>query len=409
MSKNADKSASTKKFCSQCGERLAHEARFCSACGARVGDAAPAHVAPARTTAVIVFAGFLAAGGIALWSAEQASQPPARAVSGSPSAPSPQAGAAPTELPPDHPLIELPEEAVAFLKELAATAEAAPKDLEAWQKLARARYRAALVDSKYVEDAKAALAHVLELDPDNLEAVRTRGNLAYDTRDYKSAESYFGRYLELDPGDPSVKTDLASSLLFQGERERAKKVYREVIARNPDFVQAHLNLGIALHADGDREGSKAELQAALERAKSPEEKAQVERVIALAEQRAAGTAATSKPTAVAAKSNASGPFQLGAEQLLRGHPIVGPKIESVDWRGPSSAVVMLRSFPMQQMPPVMRNRFKSRINESLAKLAADNKVGEAIDIELADAATKEKMDTLDGKEWVGAFDEDQAQ
>jgi tetratricopeptide (TPR) repeat protein len=359
----------------------------------------------------MVFAGFLAAGGIALWSAEQASRPPARAVPGSPSAPAPQAGAAPSELPPDHPMIELPEEAVAFLKELATSAEAAPDSLEAWQKLARARYRAALVDPSYADDAEAALKHVLELDPDNLEAVRTRGNLAYDTRDYKGAETYFQRYLELDPGDPSVKTDLASALLFQGERDRAKSVYREVIARNPDFVQAHLNLGIALHADGDREGSKAELRAALDRAKSPEEKAQVERVIAMAQQRAGGPASQeSQPGAtVTAKTNAAGPFQLGAEKLLRGHPIVGPKIESVEWRGPSTAVVMLRSFPMQAMPPVMRNRFKSRINESLAKLATENGVDAVIDIELADAASKERMDSLDGKEWVGAFDEDQAQ
>ena len=320
--------------------------------------------------------------------------------------------APPSELPPEHPPLELPQEAVAFLQELTTAAEAKPDDLEAWQKLARARYRAALVDPTYVDGAEAALAHVLKLDADNLEAVRTRGNLAYDTRDYATAETYFQRYLELDPSEPSVKTDLGSARLFQGKRDEAKALYREVIAKNPEFVQAHLNLGIALHADGDREGSKAELQIALDRAKSPEEKAQVERVIALAEQRpsAAATQKQSPPNgSAAATTNAAGEFQLGAEQLLRGHPIVGPKIVSVEWSGPGTAVVYLRAFPMQQMPPVMLNRFKSRINESLAELATRNAVSGTLDIALADADTKERMDTLDGKEWVGAFDEDQAQ
>jgi len=59
------------------------------------------------------------------------------------------------------------------------------------------------------------------------------------------------------------------------------------------------------------------------------------------------------------------------------------------------------------MPPVMRNKFKSTINESIAKLATDNGIGSAVSVELVDSATDNVMDTLDGKEWVGAFDEGQ--
>lgn len=416
MSEGVKSSASKRNFCTSCGERLSREARFCAACGSRVGSDAGGPVAkPARTAAATVFSAFVAVGAVALWFALRASEPPARAVPGTPSAAAPggPAGGPPSELPPEHPPLELPEEAIAFLAELATAAEAAPTDLEAWQKLARARYRAALIDPSYVTPATQALDRVLELDRDNLEGVRTRGNLAYDTRDYRTAQTYFERYLTLDPSEPSVKTDLASTLLFQGEREKAKELYREVIAKSPDFVQAHLNLGIALHADGDREASKKALDTALERAKTPEQRAQVERVIALAAERAPPSA-TAKSEAAPAPSNAAATnatttFQREAEGVLRQHPIVGPKIEAVEWNGPGSATVLLRAFPMQAMPPVMRNKFKSRMNESLAALAARDGVSEPLRIDLADAGTKERMDTLDGKEWVGAFDEDQAQ
>jgi tetratricopeptide (TPR) repeat protein len=352
-----------------------------------------------------VFAGFLVVGGIALYSAEQATRPPQRAVPGSPSGAGPGAQAGAPELPPEHPPIALPEEAVKFLDELAAEAKAAPDSLEAWQRLARGRYRAALIDPKYKPGAEEALDQVMRLDPGNLEALRTRGNLAYDAQDYPEAQKQFVRYLDVDPADPGVKTDLASAILFQGDREKAKALYREVIGTNPDFVQAHLNLGIALYADGDREAADASLRRALESAQTPEQKAQVEKVIALAQRQSAepGDAEATSPPANA--SNASTAFQREAEAALRRHPIVGPKIESVRWNGAAQGVVSVRGFPMDAMPPVVRNKFKSRMNEELSALAQRESIDGTLRIELVDADSTKVMDALDGKEWVGAFDE----
>jgi len=348
----------------------------------------------------------MVAGGIALYSAMEASKPPQRAVPGSPEGRGPRAAGDASELPPEHPPIELPQEAVKFIDELAAEAKAAPDSLDAWQRLARARYRAALIDPNYSPGAKEALDQVMRLDPANVEAVRTRGNLAYDAQDYAEAERQFTRYLELDPSDPGVKTDLASALLFQGNREKAKVLYREVIAARPDFVQAHLNLGIALHADGDREAATAALRAALEHAQTPEQRAQVEKIIALAEKRPSDAdKGGAKPPA----SNASSDFQRDAESVLRRHPIVGPKIESIEWKGPAEAVVSIRGFPMDAMPPVVRNKFKSRANQELSDLAASGGLASSLRIDLVDAESGKVMDSLDGKEWVGAFDESNPQ
>jgi tetratricopeptide (TPR) repeat protein len=352
-----------------------------------------------------VFAGFLIAGGISLYSAQQATRPPERAVPGSPGGAGPRTDAGAPELPPEHPPIALPEEAVEFLDELAAEAKAAPESLDAWQRLARGRYRAALIDPKYKAGAEEALDQVMRLDPGNLEALRTRGNLAYDAQDFPAAEKQFVRYLELDPSDPGVKTDLASAVLFQGDREKAKTLYREVIAAHPDFIQAHLNLGIALYADGDREAADASLRQALERAQTPEQKAQVEKVIALAQRQSAESGDGEAKAPSKASSNASTAFQRDAEAALRRHPIVGPKIETVRWDGTAEGAVSIRGFPMDAMPAVVRNKFKSRMNEELSTLAKRDGIDATLRIELVDADTKKVMDALDGKEWVGAFDE----
>jgi tetratricopeptide (TPR) repeat protein len=373
-----------------------------------VGAASAPQVRTPRSfaAAVGVFAGFLVIGGIALYSAQQASHPPARAVPGRPGGPGPSGTrAAKPELPPEHPPIALPEEAVKFLDELATEANAQPDDLEAWQRLSRARYRAALIEPKYRKGAEEALDHVVRLDPGNLEAVRTRGNLAYDAQDFAEAEKQFVRYLERDPTDPGVKTDLASVFLFEGNREKAKTLYREVIAANPDFVQAHLNLGIALHADGDREAADASLREALAHARTPEQKAQVEKVIALAERSSGETAGQDTASAAGAGSNASTDFQRDTETALRRHPIVGPKIQAIEWKGPAEGIVLVRGFPMDAMPPVVRDKFKSRMNEDLTALAERDGLDAPLRIEIVDADSKEVMDALDGKQPPGASDE----
>jgi len=83
-----------------------------------------------------------------------------------------------------------------------------------------------------------------------------------------------------------------------------------------------------------------------------------------------------------------------------------PKARTELPAGASSATVRLREFPMDQMPPVMRNKFKSGINRSITELAQKNAVASEILIELVDDTSGRVMDKLDGKEWVGAFDED---
>jgi len=359
----------------------------------------------------VVVVAFLAVG-LAAW-LRMDGEPTAteRAVPGAPSSPTLANG---KDMPEGHPPIELPKEITDFLDQLTAKAKAAPDDVEAWQQLARARYRAGQLNPSYNASATEALDHLLSIDPKNGEALRTYGNMAYNERDFAKAESYFRRYLETDPTDPGVSTDLGTTLLFQGKKAEATKIYRDVIARNPEFVSAHFNLAIALHADGNRDEAISELKTARKLATDDDQRKTIDRYLKIVETgempgAEAGTGSQGSgetaPPPAAANSNASTDFQRAVDGILTSHAIVGPRITRIDWTGDATAKVYLHGFPMDRMPAVVRNKFKSTMNEQIAALAKKDAVKEDISIELADDDNDNVMDRLDGHELVGAFDE----
>ena len=404
------------KYCTQCGTKAAAGAGFCVSCGASLGGGVqappptPRPAIKASPVALTVAGLFLAVGTAALLAVFEQGETAARAVPGSPSG-------APTEVPANvpagHPSVELPADVVRILDDLREKAEAAPDDLEAWTNFARATYRAGRLDHDYFKQAAEAFDHVLELAPDNKEAVRMRGNIAYEQRDYAAAAKDYQRYLELDPGHAGVATDLGSALLFQGKTDEAVAIYRKVLTDHPDFVPAHVNLGIALHGDGRVEEAQKEFDKAKELAKTPEERAEVERIIAAArgafgaEDEAAEDSRNAPSGDTAANGESS--FQRAADRMLHSQPILGEKIAGIEWTGAAAATVRIADFPMDQMPDVMRNKFKATLNGKLASLAGDHGVGDPISVDLVDDASGRVLDHLDGKEFVELFDESRYQ
>jgi Flp pilus assembly protein TadD len=406
-------------FCARCGGELPASAQFCPFCGTK--SAAPKTKRHPPALALAVFIVLAGVGAAALYTV--VSQPAgARAVPGSPSAgaQTAEAGAAvqgaggASGMPADHPAIDIPAEVTTFLEDLAKNAAAAPNDVEAWKKLARARYRAGMLNRKYNKDALDAVNHVLGLQPNDTEAIRMAANIAYEDERFPDAEREFRRYLELDSKDPGVRTDLASAILFQGRTDEARKMYTDIIATNPDFVQAHVNLGITLHSEGKREEALASFKRARELAKDPEQREHVERIIAAAEGRtpppgggegagAPAGGANAAPREIA--SNATSDFQRDVDRVFASHSILAPKIARVEWSGDATAAVRLRAFPMDQMPPVVRNKFKSTVNEKVASLAKQHGVGADVRIDMVDDESGRVMDKLDGKELIGAFDD----
>lgn len=437
-----------KAFCTKCGAARASDARFCTACGAPLdGSAAAApgaakHAPPAAAYAMGAL--LIAAGAVAAFFALREPARVERAVGGSPTAPAGQAGGAEGAgqdgLPTGHPNIELPEEVVSFLDGLAAEAQKNPESVDALQKLARARYRASVINATYRTSAEQSLEKLLALDPDNTEGLRIAANLAYDARNFAEAQKRFEAFLAKQPDDASALTDLGSALLFQDKLDEAAASYRTAIEKDPKFMQAHFNLGIAEEKRGRKSDAVASLKRALDLASTPDEKQHIENALAEVEGRepmpiagaggkspaaAAGAPGAGAPTAsrpasppAAAEAagtqgampggmpmpppapdrdvptNASSDFQRKAEKPIITHPIVGPRVTAFEWTGAQTARAKIADFPMDQMPPFARTKFKTGMAEKLAAVAKEAGVSGNVSVELVDAASGRVMDTL---------------
>ena len=365
-------------------------ARFCTACGGALsGGARGGTTLRDQMPALVVFGVFLAIG-LGLWVSVLApgDAPERMALAKPPAQGSPAAGGA-GDLPADHPPLGLPDDVAKFLAELEKKAEAAPQDLATWKRLGDVEYRAAQIDKQHLPKAEKAFRRVLELSPKDLDAIRGLGNVHFDRDEYPQAIEQYARYLELDPKEESVRTDLGTMYLYAGDPKKAVAEYEKVIAQKPDFFQAHFNMGIAQRRAGDEPKAKASFERALSLA--PDDRTKQQIAAALGQGASEGGVATGGSTV---GSPAKAPFQAMIERALREHPIAGPKVVGFEWPGPTSGKVVLESFPMEAMPPAIRERFLSKLEKELTEARTKSGGAGAVELALVDRASGKVMATV---------------
>ena len=401
------------RFCPECGTPLMAGAKFCVECGAALSIPTPSAATsgtrltmrnlPITTAFVGVFLaitilGLLAAGYVMLrkpgtiQNGNASNAPEVAPGSGVNSMGGTAGNAAPGQLPPGHPKVQLPTEARSFIDKIEKEAAANPNDLQKWNKLGGVTMRAAMFDQSYYAKASEAYGHVLKIDPDNLEALRGIGDVDYDAEKYDQAIAAYEHYLKKKPDDPEVITDLGTMYLYTGNADQAVVQYHKALKLKPDMFQAYFNLGIA-YAQQDK---PADAQAALKRADelAPDDNArnQVKEVIAKITGRvgqpASGGGAESAPAAVAST------FQGQIEQVVRGLPIAGPKVGSVEWPDKTTARVMMNNFPMDQMPPFAKDKFMTDLKSGIDSAKKDYKVNGTVKVDLVDSASGRVMETV---------------
>ncbi|MGE0681882.1 MAG: tetratricopeptide repeat protein [Candidatus Binatia bacterium] len=391
------------QFCPQCGAKTVPQANFCAACGVALPGRQstpnrPATIpSPVSTRTLLpglfVFTFYLLTG-LGIWLFVLRTQPFPTAA---PAGVGGQASTGGSALPQDHPEIALPEEAKKILADLVDKANAAPQDLQAWKTLAEAQARAARLDSSYRSAALSSYRHVLELAPNDLDALRGVGNVYYDFEEFGKAIEYYQRYLALRPDDASVRTDIGTMYLYSNNIDRAITEYQTVIAKKPDFFQAYFNLGIAYQEKGDT----ARARQLLVKAKSlTTEKAIQERIEQVLTQfsgdgSAVAPSSATVPSPPGPQVNASlSPFQQAVEHVFRSHDIMGPRISRIEWPAAAQARVLFQNFPISGMPPEVRERFLAKLRLQISDAKSANKIGDAITIELIDISTNQVMETL---------------
>ncbi len=382
-------------FCPQCGAKTVPPANFCAACGEVLpGTKSNTAKRPQRSSASAwgsLIPGFTVLSlyllvGTGLWVFVLRSQPfPSAAAPASEG----QASKGGSTLPQEHPPVSLPEEAKKLLAELVDKANAAPQEVKTWKTLAEAQSRAARLDSSYRSAALSSYRHVLELAPNDFDALRGVGNIYYDFEEYAKATEYYQKYLALNPDDASVRTDLGTMYLYTDDANRAIAEYQTVLAKKPDFFQAYFNLGIAYQDLGETDKARESLGRAKALTTDKNIQGKIAEVLAQFSGAPSPTLTAAPPV-----DPARSPFQQAVEKLFRGHEIMGPRIGRIEWPTAAEAHVFFQNFPMSAMPPEVRERFLGKLRTQVTEAKSANSINGTAKIELIDADTNQVMETI---------------
>ncbi len=107
-----------------------------------------------------------------------------------------------------------------------------------------------LADAGQNVEAARAFEAATRLDPTNAVYLVNLGNAQRATGDLEAAVATFRRALELAPGLPDAANGIGVALVQQKQPAEAVK-WLEKAAGDPAFIEAQLNLGIALQESGD--------------------------------------------------------------------------------------------------------------------------------------------------------------
>ena len=394
------------RFCSQCGTKTVPDARFCASCGTALpgsGKKTPAQNTPHTSASwrtqlpgLTVLASYLLIG-TGLWFAVLRTQP-FPTVGASADGPATGGG---QELPQNHPPVTLPEEVRKRITEFANQAKEKPQDVGVWKSLAEMQFRASQIEASYRSAALESFKHVLELAPNDLDALKGIGNIYYDFEEHAKAVEYYKRYLTQKPDDSGVRTDLGTMYLYSNSFDQAIGEYQAVIAKDPGFFQAYFNLGVAYNEKGEK-GKSLE---ALNKAKSlTTDQAVRDRIdqfltqisIPVSPSVAQAPPTTAPPSQVAQVQvdPSLSPFQQAVEQVLRGANIMGERINRIEWSSPTEARVLLQNFPMSGMPPQVRAGLVGRLQTKILEAKEAAGVSSAAKVELIDLDSQQVMETL---------------
>lgn len=143
-----------------------------------------------------------------------------------------------------------------------------------------------LDDMKRMADAKAAgLLEKLKTNPNDATTLNQLGILYRATHQFKEAEGYFEKSLEIDPKNADVRTDLASCLYYTGDADGALAQLNKALTYDPKNPGALMNLGIIkIQSKNDAPGAIATWEKLLKLNPDFPQKDAVQRMIQQAQQ-----------------------------------------------------------------------------------------------------------------------------
>jgi hypothetical protein len=105
-------------------------------------------------------------------------------------------------------------------------------------------------------------------------------------------------------------------------------------------------------------------------------------------------AAQASGAPAAAPTPAEKDFHGAIEQMVRGLPIAGPKVSSVEWPDKLKAKVLMDNFPMDQMPPFAKTKFLDDLKAGIDTAKKDNNIISPVELNIVDGASGRVMETI---------------
>jgi tetratricopeptide (TPR) repeat protein len=116
----------------------------------------------------------------------------------------------------------------------------------------------ALLQTGDTTGAMAAFHEELKINPNDFDSNLNIGALLRQEQSFDEARPYLVKALDLRPGDPAVRYQLAALDFAMGQIEDARKGLEELTRQEPRFVEAHVTLATVYYrlkrkSDADRE------------------------------------------------------------------------------------------------------------------------------------------------------------
>jgi len=123
---------------------------------------------------------------------------------------------------------------------------------------------AAVLSNGRVDEARAIYLKILDHEETNLRAMMALSRIDRRLGDHWGARDRLRDAAKMSPDNLQVLTELAAVLRDLDRPEEAASLYQQVLARNPDQVQAHMGLGWIARARCDDNAARAHFTVAYE-------------------------------------------------------------------------------------------------------------------------------------------------
>ena len=196
------------------------------------------------------------------------------------------------------------------------------------------------------------LRNILNIDEQNADALIAMADLSFDQQAFAKAVEFYKRYLDIETNDLNARSRYASSLTFLGQFEQALSELNFVLQKDPLNFHAKAYLAITYAQMGDFGQARSKGEEAMRLAPSEEAKARFSQFLETLDKEEPSLPQGNKDIA----------YQPIIEHL-KNNPIAGPKFKSYQITDTGDLVLLFQNFPMQNMPPVVREKFIKGIKD----------------------------------------------